>query len=214
MSHLDNTLVSFVFITVVLTITPGVDTFVVMRNVLRGGKLDGILTGVGICSGLFFHASLSALGVSIILVQSAYLFGLVKTIGAVYLIWLGCSCIYGTLVSGNRSSPDVLRKIEYESVNTMRSFREGFLSNVLNPKCAVFYMAFFPQFIDGSDHVYLKAVSLVGIQFVIGVLWLTVLSILIVHFKKIIEKPFFLKSTNAVCGTVLVGFGIKLGIDS
>ena len=184
-----------------------------MRNALRGGRLDGILTGIGICSGLFFHACLSALGISIILVKSAYLFGLVKTIGALYLICLGGSCIHGALMSGNSCSTDSFQKKKIESVNSIRSFREGILSNFLNPKCAVFYMAFFPQFINGSEHVYLKAVSLVGIQFIVGVLWLTVFSLLIVQFKKIIEKPVFLKSTNAICGTVLVIFGVRLGLE-
>ena len=87
----------FITITLVLTVTPGVDTFLVLRNVLRGGFRDGVYTSIGICSGLFVHATLSALGISIILVSSATLFSIVKVFGAGYLIWLGAVSLLSTI---------------------------------------------------------------------------------------------------------------------
>jgi len=79
-------LFTFILATLLLTIAPGVDTFIVIRNVLRGGWQDGVFTSFGICTGLFFHATLSACGLSIILIHSAFLFNSVKTVGALYLV--------------------------------------------------------------------------------------------------------------------------------
>ena len=72
-----------------LTITPGVDTLLVMRNTARGGLKDGVMSSFGICSGLFVHATLSAVGISLILLQTAWAFALLKWVGAAYLVWLG-----------------------------------------------------------------------------------------------------------------------------
>ena len=85
----DTQVVTFIFVAAALTLTPGADTMLVVRNVLRGGRRDGVVTTVGICSGLFVHAALSALGVSVLLLHSATAFHVVKLVGAGYLVWLG-----------------------------------------------------------------------------------------------------------------------------
>src|SRR5438874_5932268 len=85
----DSQLIAFALAAAALTIAPGPDTMLVIRNVLRGGRRDGVITTFGICSGLFVHATLSALGVSIILTRSATAFSVVKLAGACYLGWLG-----------------------------------------------------------------------------------------------------------------------------
>jgi threonine/homoserine/homoserine lactone efflux protein len=86
---IDSQIVAFTCIAAVLTLTPGADTMLVVRNVLRGGRHHGMVTTCGICAGLFVHATLSALGVSVILMHSATAFHLVKGAGACYLVWLG-----------------------------------------------------------------------------------------------------------------------------
>lgn len=84
---------AFLIAITILTLTPGLDTALVIRNTTRGGFHDGAVTSLGICLGLFVHASFSALGISVILTQSAELFTLVKSVGAAYLIWLGISSL-------------------------------------------------------------------------------------------------------------------------
>src|SRR5881409_3401370 len=86
---LDSQVLAFTVVAALLTLSPGADTMLVVRNVLRGGRRDGVVTTFGICSGLFVHATLSAFGASILLMHSATAFHLVKLAGAGYLVWLG-----------------------------------------------------------------------------------------------------------------------------
>ncbi len=136
---------AFLIAITILTLTPGLDTALVIRNTTRAGLQDGCMTSLGICCGLFVHALFSAIGISAILAQSAELFQLVKMIGAAYLIWLGFSSLKSLMTSGSGLS---VAQMAQQSYDAKRSLREGFLSNVLNPKTAVFYLAFLPQFVN------------------------------------------------------------------
>lgn len=91
---IDPQIVAFAAIAALLTITPGADTMLVIRNVMARGQRAGLLTVVGVCCGLFIHAALSALGLSLVLVRSATAFEVVKMIGAGYLIWLGVQSLW------------------------------------------------------------------------------------------------------------------------
>jgi len=133
----------FTWAAAVLTIAPGADTMLVIRNVLRGGRRDGVVTTFGICSGLFVHATLSALGASILLMHSATAFHLVKLAGAGYLVWLGLHSLRSAVLTPQRSPLEVVEPPRRRA--PQQCFLEGFLSNVLNPKAAVFYLAFLPQ---------------------------------------------------------------------
>ena len=212
MELIDQQLFAFVFATLILTITPGVDTFIVMRNVLRGGRQDGVYTSLGICAGLFVHATLSACGISLILVHSTFLFSAVKTVGALYLVWLGISSIYSAIKS-NKSIECTQTNSTFEPVKFRKSFREGLLSNVLNPKPAVFYIAFLPQFIGPSDPVFIKSMLLASIQFGIGITWLIILSFLFFKIKNYLTTGPTRKILNTLSGSVLIAFGVKLGIQ-
>jgi len=131
---------AFLIAITILTLTPGLDTALVIRNTSRAGFTDGSITSLGICMGLFVHATFSAVGISAILAQSAELFHVVKMIGAAYLIWLGLSSLKALL---KNSQGMQVTAISHSEFTLKRSLREGFLSNVLNPKTAVFYLAFF-----------------------------------------------------------------------
>lgn len=212
MDFINFQILTFLTVTLVLTVTPGIDTVLIMRNVLRGGRQDGNYTAIGICSGLFVHASLSALGLSVILANSAVLFHYLKILGAFYLIWLGATTLYGAF---RRNTQISLRRktVNNTSVKPLRSFREGIFSNLLNPKPAIFYFAFFPQFIGTTDPVFIKTMILASVQFLIGVSWLILLSHLIMRMKSILEKPLVGKLLNGVSGGVLVLLGVKLGLE-
>jgi RhtB (resistance to homoserine/threonine) family protein len=207
----DSQVVAFTFVAAVLTLTPGADTMLVVRNVLRGGRHDGIVTTWGICAGLFMHATLSALGVSVILMHSATAFHLVKLVGACYLVWLGIQSLRRAVRSMDLPA-GTAPCVTTDAVSRQRCFLEAFLSNVLNPKVAVFYLAFLPQFIGPTDSVLQKSLLLTGVHYVEGMLWLVVVSIVVDQ-----TRQFFLKSTvrrwlDGVCGTLLVGFGVRLAL--
>src|SRR5207245_2803085 len=128
-------LVTYTAVAAVLTVTPGADTMLVIRNVIARGRRAGVVTTLGICSGLFVHATLSALGLSVILARSAEAFTIVKLAGAVYLAWLGVQSLRRP---AGRAPPDPSwpGAGDGRPPDQARSWREGFLTNVLNPKVA------------------------------------------------------------------------------
>ncbi|MEH6580265.1 MAG: LysE family translocator [Amphritea sp.] len=205
-------LITYLFAITLLTITPGVDTMLVIRNSARGGWKDGVVTSTGICSGLFIHATVSALGISVILLQSAYAFSALKLLGACYLIWLGLSSWYA-LLKGRQ-----MLKMPDSSANPFqfrlsRSLREGFLSNALNPKTAIFYMAFLPQFIDPAGSALLQSLMLAGLHFVIAMIWQSLLALTVNRAKLWLQRPRVSQTFNGLTGSLLVFLGVKLAIS-
>lgn len=209
---IDSQVIAFTLVAAALTLTPGTDTMLVVRNVLRGGRRDGVVTTFGICLGLFVHATLSALGVSVILLHSATAFHLVKFAGACYLVWLGVQSLRGA-VQGMSHAVDTEHGGITAMVSLQRCFLEGFLSNVLNPKVAVFYLAFLPQFIGPTDAVLQKSLLLASIHYVEGILWLVVVSIVLDHTRQFFMQPTVRRWLDGVCGTLLVGLGLRLALE-
>lgn len=206
---MDSQIITFTLAAVILTITPGVDTMLVIRNVLRGNWKDGVTTTIGICSGLFVHAALSALGVSILLMHSATTFHLFKLAGALYLMWLG---IQSLLRAKNKLGFQNTFKnpIPTKKITQRQCFWEGYLSNILNPKAIVFYLAFLPQFISSTESALTKSMLLAGIHYVEGIIWLVGLSILLDNTKKFILNSSISRWMDGLCGIMLVSFGARL----
>jgi len=208
----DARMLTFIVAVTLLTISPGSDTMLVFRSVLKRGQAAGLLTTLGICTGLFVHATLSALGLSVILVRSALAYEIVKGLGACYLIGLGV----WTLIQARRRSNfrDVDNGVPPDAAPVKKgwpqSFVEGLLNNVLNPKPAIFYLAFLPQFINPSDPVLLKSLLLAGIHFAIGIVWLALLVILIGKIGAWVTRTGVRKKLEMTTGAVLIGLGVGL----
>ncbi|MEP2653742.1 MAG: LysE family translocator [Paraglaciecola sp.] len=201
---------AFLVAITLLTITPGIDTVLVIRNSSRSGAVDGVVTSFGICSGLFVHATLSAAGISAILLQSVELFTVIKWLGAAYLIWLG---IGGVKAAFNGHVALAINDVQSRSVNVSRSLREGFLSNVLNPKTAVFYLAFLPQFINPEYSPFLQAMTMAGIHFIIAMLWQSLLAGAVSSAQRFFANRVVLRWMDGITGGVLVFLGSKLILD-
>lgn len=212
---LDSALWTFLVAITLLTMSPGVDTIVVIRNTLRGGVLDGAITSVAICLGLFVHAVISAGGISLILLQSAMLFTALKLVGALYLIWLGYKSLSSALSRNTDSTlaTAVKESTDQSRVSVWRSFREGFLSNVLNPKTIVFYMAFLPQFIQAGESAMMKSLLLAAIHFLIANIWQILIVLMVSKASSLLLKGAVMKGIDGAIGTVMVGFGLKLAFD-
>ncbi|MBU2965474.1 LysE family translocator [Amphritea sp. 2_MG-2023] len=200
---------AFLIAITLLTIAPGVDTMVTIRNSARGGWQDGFATSTGICLGLFLHATVSALGISVILLQSANAFHVLKLIGACYLIWLGLSSLRGVLKG---ESLFTLPEGGARPFLLWRSLREGFLSNALNPKTALFYMAFLPQFIDPTGSALMQSLFLAAIHFVIAMLWQCGLALAVNGARRWLQNKVVGHSVNTVSGTVLIYLGARLAL--
>lgn len=203
-------LVAYLVAITLLTITPGMDTILVIRNTTRGGVKDGFFSSLGICSGLFVHATFSAVGISVILLHSAVAFGMLKLIGAGYLIWLGTTSLRSAMKKGDGASVPADIPGAFGDFRISRSLREGFLSNVLNPKTIVFYMAFLPQFIDPSRPALAQALGLAGLHFVIAMIWQTLLAAMVDRAKVLLMKETVRRTLDGITGSLMVVFGVLL----
>jgi len=211
---IDPQILAFAGLAALLTISPGADTMLVIRSVISRGAAAGLLTTAGICSGLFVHASLSAAGLSLILLKSALAFEILKTAGACYLLFLGFQSIRQLFKNGKTAvdpiastSPSSGRK------SARRAFIEGMLNNILNPKPAVFYLALLPQFIGPADPVFLKSFLLAGIHFVMGIIWLSAISLFLGKMRSFLASPQIHRWLEASSGAILIGLGIRLAME-
>jgi len=206
----DSQVLAFTLLAALMTMSPGADTLLVVRNVLRGGRRDGIATALGICSGLYVHALLSALGLSVILMHSATAFTALKFAGAAYLVWLGIQSLRAAargLPIAAGAGPDTAH------VPASRSWREGFLTNLLNPKVIVFYLALLPQFIGPGDPVFRKSLLLTAIHAALGIAWFAIVSVLVDRSRRFFLRPLLRRWIDAACGTFLVALGVRLALQ-
>jgi RhtB (resistance to homoserine/threonine) family protein len=201
---LDSQVIAFTGIAAILTLIPGADTMLVVRNALVRGRRAGLLTVLGVGSGLFIHATLSALGLSVVLVKSAEAFEFVKLAGALYLVFLGLQALRSARAGGP------IREHSVQPVQGRRAYVEGLLTNVLNPKVALFYLAFLPQFISPADPVFAKSILLASIHFAEGLVWLSLVTLFVGRLRPLLVRPAVQRTLDSVTGLVFIALGVKL----
>ena len=210
---IDHTVLAFALIAMALTIAPGPDTFLVIANTSAGGFRRGFATVLGIVSGGFFYVLLVACGLIRVLVYSPALFYTVKLAGACYLLYLGWGALRGVF----RRAPAAVDSDAAPAPRPARSIRasylQGLLTNALNPKIAVFYLAFLPQFLNPGDPVVLKSALLIGIHYGEGLVWLSLLAFSVGRLGRFLARPRVKKSMDAVLGATMMGFGLKLAVE-
>jgi threonine/homoserine/homoserine lactone efflux protein len=191
---------AFSLAALVITLTPGADMALVARRAVADGWHTAARTSLGVVSGLVVHAAAAAIGVSAILAHSAAAFTALKLVGAAYLAVLGLLAF--------RSA----RRVRDGEPGRQRGrpFLQGFLNNVLNPKVAVFYLAFLPQFIRPGDPVALLAAIMVAIHITMGIVWLFVWAWLVSRARGIFLRPRWRAAMERVTGTVFLAFGVRL----
>lgn len=194
----------FVVASWALIITPGPDMLYVITSGVSQGRKAGVLSALGVTSGLLVHTTLAALGLAVILSTSALAFTLVKYVGAVYLIYLG---IRSWRDKESFSFETDTRQMSWSSV-----FAQGMMSNLFNPKVALFFLAFLPQFVSPEfGNISIQMVVL-GITFALfGVMFL----LLVGYFSGVIGhwiagKQLLARSIRWVTGSILVGLGLRL----
>jgi threonine/homoserine/homoserine lactone efflux protein len=209
----ENGMLTYLVAITLLTLTPGVDTVLVIRNTARGGFRDGALSSLGICAGLLVHAAISAVGVSVILLQSAWAFRGLKLAGAAYLVWLGLVSLRNAARGGGGDLVPPAGGTPGRRAGPGRSLLEGFLSNILNPKAVVFYMAFLPQFIDPARSALTQSLFLAGLHFAIAMVWQCLLAAMVDHAQRWIARPSVRRVLDSATGSVMTVFGIKLALS-
>jgi len=210
-------LATFVLIALLLTITPGVDTVLVLRSSIARGTGAGLASATGICSGLLVHALLSSVGLTVILSQSATAYHAVRLAGAAYLLWLGGSILYATLRPGSvtpAAPGDVgegrLPRSSLPRGRCLAAFLQGLLNNLLNPKVVLFYLAVVPQFVPHGGSIVGTSLLLGGIHAVMGIAWLGLVATAAGRARRWFDRPAVKTWLDRCAGSVLLAFGARV----
>ena len=198
--------VLFIGVSWALIIAPGPDMIYVISRGMAHGRRAGMLSAIGVVCGILVHTTAAAFGLTLILQTSAFAFLLVKFVGAAYLLYLGIQAWRDKSTFRLQTSGSIAR--------SSALFWQGVLSNVLNPKIAIFFLAFLPQFVDkGSSHVTLQMVTL-GITFAcFGLCFL-----LIVGYSSgaigrwLLNRPHYAEIFQRLAGGILISLGVRLAL--
>jgi threonine/homoserine/homoserine lactone efflux protein len=201
----------FLAISVLLIVSPGPDMVLVARNTLRGGSRGGIATGVGVTLGILVWTVAASVGLAALLRASEPAFVALKIVGSLYLVYLGA-----------RSLWDAFRRINTEGglqrnggarTNSRTALREGLISNLGNPKIAVFFTSFLPQFVP-ARHPSFFALLLLGLLFAaLGLAWLTTYSVLVARAGDRLRRSSIRRALDGLTGAVLIGLGARLAFE-
>ena len=200
-------LLAFIPVALLLTLIPGADTALVTRNALALGLRGARWTILGILTGCLLHATASALGLSAILATSARAYETVKLVGAVYLVWIGVQAIRNS--QGDRVEGFAPATISFDH----HPFVQGFLTNILNPKVALFYLTFLPQFIPAGAPVLRTSLLLAMIHNVLGFAWLSLYARFVDRLRAALTRPVVKAWLERVTGGALVLLGARLAWD-
>ncbi len=206
----------FILAAILLNLTPGTDSMYIITRSVSQGQTAGFYSVLGITSGALVHTLLAALGLSVLLANSPTAFMIVKYIGASYLCYLG----FKMLTSKNSNSianslSKDQRMASQKDVDGWQIYKQGVLTNVFNPKVALFFLAFFPQFIDASYAYSMVSFIILGLTFAVtGFIWCSCLALLASKFSENLRKnPSIEAVLNKISGVVFIGLGIKLLTD-
>jgi threonine/homoserine/homoserine lactone efflux protein len=202
-----STIAVFAAATLALLIVPGPSVIYVVTRSMDGGRTAGIVSVLGIHTGSLIHVGAAALGLSALLMTSALAFNTVKYAGAAYLIFLGIRRLASSRPSEGRA--------EMGSASLLKVFRQGVLVNALNPKTALFFFAFLPQFVDPSNGVVALQVLLLGCLFIgLGLLSDGAYAMMAATFGSLLRaSTIYRRAERFVTGGVLVGLGLTAALS-
>jgi len=200
-------LLAFVVVAGLLTITPGADMALVMRHALAGGTRPAFYASLGICLGTLIWGAASALGVAVIFARSALAFAVLKYVGGAYLVYLGARALRDAV-----RRPSTTKVTGATATKTTSAFAQGLLTNLTNPKVAVFYVTFLPQFVVPDRPVLSQSMFLAFTHVVMGLIWLPLYARFIDRMAAVLLTDRVKRRIEAVTGAVLMALGIRLAL--
>jgi threonine/homoserine/homoserine lactone efflux protein len=206
-------LTAFLGVATLLIVAPGPDSLLVVRNTVRSGRTGGLATAAGTLTGLSVWALATAVGLSSLVQASRIGYDVLRIAGAAYLVWLGIAALRArhgvtSVATADSAEPAAVRG------GRLRMYAMGALSNLLNPKIGVFFVAFLPSFIPTGAPVG-AASGLLGLLFVVETgIWLAVLSSLTLRGAGWLVRPQVQKVIDRITGVVLIGFGVRLASEA
>ena len=191
----------FLVLAAVVIATPGPDTALTIRNTLNRGRAGGVCTALGVVAGQAAWLLATALGVAALLATSEAAFAAVRLVGAAYLVLLGVSTLFRRRIPGRAGVPAVRPTV---------AIRQGLISNLTNPKAAVFFPSLLPQFASRDGEPVLTMLALGGVFALLTLGWLCAYACAIARFRHTLLQPRVRRALDLVTGACLVGFGCKL----
>ncbi|GBQ44903.1 LysE family translocator [Komagataeibacter sucrofermentans] len=197
---------SFVLATLILALTPGLDTALVLRTALRDGRGKGVETALGIACGCLAWGVAAATGLGALLAASRLAFDMIRACGAAYLLWAGVRMLL-------RPRSDMLAPDTARRGLPRRHFLRGLCQNLLNPKIGVFYISFLPQFVPAHVRVGPYLFVLSGVQAGVSLLWLVVVACMGHSLARLLCQGATARLMDRLTGCVFIGFGLRLGLS-
>lgn len=198
---------AFLVAATILTLTPGVDTAMVLRAATVEGRRAAILAALGIGAGCVIWGGAVALGLGVLLRASELAYGVVKLAGAAYLVWLGAGLLL-------RPRHGLGQDSESAADRSHSAFWRGLLTNLLNPKVGVFYVTFLPQFVPHGAPVALSTFVLACVHVLLGLVWFAALIAATRPLGHFLRRPGAVRLLDRLTGAIFVGFGVRLALSS
>ncbi len=207
-------LVPFLSVVALITVSPGPDTALVVRNAIRHGLRTGIATAFGSATGLVVWGATSALGLTALLAASAVAYGLLKLLGAGYLVFLGARMLWlAHQADASHAAAGLERTVSTADLHDRGAFRQGLMTNLLNPKAAVFFGALLPQFVGPRDPVLPTTMLFAFITALASLLGLSVYARCAAQAAGVLVKSRTRRVLDSLAGAVLVGLGARLAFE-
>ncbi|APH57526.1 Transporter, LysE family [Granulibacter bethesdensis] len=194
-----------------LTVTPGLDTALVVRTGTVEGPRQAVLAGAGISAGVLSWGVITALGLGALLAASEYAYHVVQMVGAFYLAWLGVTMLRRVFAGGG--SPIVFPAGQERLVAKPNWFLRGMMTNLLNPKVGVFYVSFLPQFLPPELPAVSFGALLSGIHAFMGLMFFSAVAVATVPLQRLLTHPATSRVLDGITGTVMIGFAARLMME-
>ncbi|MEZ8880852.1 LysE family translocator [Vibrio lentus] len=204
-----NHILTFVAVATLLVISPGPNGVLIAKTVSASGRTAGFANIWGFVVAFYVHGTLSIFGISILLVKSSQAFFIFKMLGAAYLVWIGLKAIKSAFHK-IQTHPKIT--VENNKVTSLRiAFTEGLITNVLNPKVSMFYLAAFPQFMPDTKSP-ISAYVLVTAHSMVNFIWFAIMVMVLSKVKNVTDSAKFKAWLNSITGLVFIAFGSKLAL--
>ena len=201
-------MLAFAGVAAVIVVLPGPDMALVLQNGLVRGRRAAVETALGVNAGLLVWAVAAALGIAALLHASAPAVTALKLAGAAYLVWLGLRALGEAWRGAAGASPERAVRLRAAS-----PFRQGLLSNLLNPKIALVFTTLIPQFVDPARPAVAQTLLLAAILLILGLVWLTSYALLVAKVGVLLKPSGVRRVLNAVTGAVLTALGVRLAFE-
>ncbi len=205
-------LLAFTLAAAILTVTPGMDTALVLRTAAVEGGRRALMAGLGIAAGCLAWGVVAAFGLGSLLLVSTLAYDALRICAALYLFYLGVKLLWGAR-RGKHATPDSAPPAPAAAASAGGWFMRGCLTNALNPKIGIFYITFLPQFIPAGADVLRFSLLLAGIHAMLGIVWFGVLVAATRPLARWLSRPAVMRGLDRMTGAVFIAFGLKLALE-